>query len=418
MSISIFNNVDLLPPDALFNIKNRFTQDQRALKVDLGIGAYRDDNGKPWILPSVRQAEALIQADPNYNHEYLGIGGLDELTVNAAKLIFGDDSSALSEGRVVSVQSLSGTGALHTAAKFLCKFSSDRSIYLSDPTWANHKQIFETQGFKTATYPYWNPKTKSLNLEGVLEAVRHAPNSSIFVLHACAHNPTGLDPNYSEWNHILDEIVKKEHIVIFDSAYQGFASGNLDNDAYAVRLGLEKLASISPVIVCQSFAKNFGMYGERTGCFHLILPRQPGINNSPIKNAIMSQLNNITRSELSNPPAYGAKIVSTILNDPFLTNEWHHDLVTMSNRITKMRHILYNKLVDLKTPGTWNHIIEQCGMFSYTGLTPEMISRLESKHAVYMVGSGRASIAGLNEQNVEYVAKSIDEVVRYFESKF
>lgn len=415
MSQAILNNVEKLPADALFDIKQRFSKDTREPKVDLGIGAYRDENGKPWVLPSVRSAEKLVQEDASYNHEYLGITGLPALTSNAAKVLFGEDSSALAEDRVLSVQSLSGTGALHIAAKFISKFLPNRTLYLSNPTWANHNAIFQSQGIQTATYAYWDAKTKSLDLQGYLQSVKNAPNGSIFVLHACAHNPTGLDPNREQWNQILDEIVAKDHIVLFDSAYQGFASGDLDRDAFAVRLGIQKLSKVCPIFVCQSFAKNIGLYGERVGCFHLVLPQQndANVNLVSIKAAISSHLSKMIRSEVSNPPAYGAKVAAKILSTPALTQQWHQDMVTMSSRINKMRAALRDKLVSLKTPGTWDHIVQQCGMFSYTGLSPVMVQRLESQHAVYLVSSGRISIAGLNDGNVDYVAKAIDEVVRH-----
>ncbi|XDT18888.1 Aminotransferase class I and II [Nakaseomyces glabratus] len=413
MSATIFNNIEELPADALFGIKQRYNQDTRATRVDLGIGAYRDDQGKPWVLPSVRMAERAIQEDPSYNHEYLGINGLPSLSSAAANVIFGEDSPALKEGRTISVQSLSGTGALHIAAKFISKFAADKKIYLSQPTWANHNAIFKAQGLETASYPYWKSSTKSLDLEGFISAIESAPKGSIFLLHACAHNPTGLDPSEKQWPVILDALVKGDHLALFDSAYQGFASGDLDKDAFAVRLGVEKLASTSPIFVCQSFAKNVGMYGERVGCFHLILPKQ-NANLAPIKSAITSQISSIIRSEVSNSPAYGAKIISRILNTPELTKQWHEDMVTMSSRIKEMRIALRDHLVKLGTPGTWDHIVEQCGMFSFTGLTPEMVKRLEVQHAVYLVSSGRASIAGLNSGNVEYTAKAIDEVVRHY----
>lgn len=422
MSLTILNNIEQLPADALFGIKQRLSKDARDVKVDLGIGAYRDNNGKPWVLPSVHSAELLLHQDPSFNHEYLGINGLPELTSGAAKVVFGEDSPALKENRVVSVQSLSGTGALHLAAKFLTKFLSGKLLYLSEPTWANHNAIFETQGIQTATYPYWNAEEKSLNLKGFIEAINKAPRGSVILLHACAHNPTGLDPTKEQWPAILDAISAKDHIALFDSAYQGFASGDLDRDAYSIRLGVERLAKVSPVIVCQSFAKNFGLYGERVGCFHLVLPQQDDSNVSTAKiaAALSSQLSKMIRSEVSNPPAYGAKIVAKILSTPKLTKQWHDDMVTMSSRISKMRHALRDELVELGTPGNWDHIVGQSGMFSYTGLNSEMVQRLETKHAVYLVSSGRASIAGLNQGNIEYVGKAIDEVVRHFSktSKF
>ncbi|CAI4432021.1 CPA_1a_G0016930.mRNA.1.CDS.1 [Saccharomyces cerevisiae] len=412
MSKKILTQITQLPPDPLFHILRRMASDSRPNKTDLGIGAYRDDYGDPWVLPSVRAAERMIHEDPNYNHEYLDIAGLPDFISGAAKVILGPDSRAISEGRTISMQSLSGTGALHVAAKFLSKFIPEKVVYLSDPTWVNHNAIFESAGMKTATYPYWNPSSKSLNLNSLLRTIHEAPSGSIFVLHACAHNPTGLDPTEGEWNTILDHMVSKKHITLFDSAYQGFASGNLDNDAFSVRLAINKLSNISPVFICQSFAKNIGMYGQRVGCFHLVLQEDSSENIKKVRSALASQLVKITRSEISNPPSYGAKIVSKILNTPELTLQWHKDMITMSSRMNEMRSLLHEKLVEMKTPGKWNHIKEQCGMFSYTGLSADMVQRLENKHAIYMLSSGRASIAGLNDGNVAQVATAIDEVVR------
>ncbi|CCD25007.1 aspartate transaminase AAT2 NDAI_0E01910 [Naumovozyma dairenensis CBS 421] len=418
MSATIFNNIEQLPPDALFGIKQRYSKDTRSHKVDLGIGAYRDNNGKPWVLPSVKLAEHSIHSDPSYNHEYLNISGLNAFTTGASNILFGPDSIAIKESRIVSNQSVSGTGALHIAAKFISKFFPEKKIYFSKPTWANHQAIFQAQNLQCDSYPYWDAATKSIDMEGYLNAIKTAPRGSVFVLHACAHNPTGLDPTNEQWANILDMLNMGDHLVLFDSAYQGFASGDLNKDAYAVRLGVEKLSDNVPIFVCQSFAKNVGMYGERVGCFHLVLPRQSNEDETAkVKAALSSQLNKIVRSEISNPPAYGAKIVAQILNDENMTNQWHKDMVTMSSRIIKMRHSLRDKLNELGTPGNWDHIVSQTGMFSFTGLTADMVKRLEEEHAIYMVSSGRASIAGLNEHNVDHVAKSIDEVVNHYSSE-
>ncbi|AAS53582.1 AFR211Cp [Eremothecium gossypii ATCC 10895] len=414
MSLTAFNQLEILPPDALFDVKKRLTQDTRSFKVDLGLGAYRDENGKPWVLPCVREAEKQLMADPGYNHEYLGIAGLEEFRAAAARVLLGEDSEALAEGRVVSVQSISGTGALHVAAKLLAKTVPDATVYMSDPTWGNHFAVFETQGLRTATYPYWDAATRSLDMEGVLGALGAAPRGSVFVLHACAHNPTGLDPNEEQWVQILDAVAAREHTVLFDSAYQGFASGSLARDAYALRAGLRRLAEVTPVLVCQSFAKNIGMYGERVGALHVVLPRQPAESLAHVKAAVLSQLSHITRSELSNPPAYGAKIVTKVLTTPELAAQWKKDMITMSSRIARMRRVLRDRLVELGTPGNWDHIVQQCGMFSYTGLTKEMVARMEKDFAIYMVSSGRISIAGLNDSNVGHVANAIDNAVRHF----
>lgn len=409
-------NITQLPPDPLFGLKARFSNDSRENKVDLGIGAYRDDNGKPWILPSVRLAENLIQNSPDYNHEYLPIGGLADFTSAAARVVFGGDSKAISQNRLVSIQSLSGTGALHVAGLFIKRqyksldgTSEDPLIYLSEPTWANHVQIFEVIGFKPVFYPYWHAASKTLDLKGYLKAINDAPEGSVFVLHATAHNPTGLDPTQEQWMEILAAISAKKHLPLFDCAYQGFTSGSLDRDAWAVREAVNNDKYEFPgIIVCQSFAKNVGMYGERIGAVHIVLPESDASLNS----AIFSQLQKTIRSEISNPPGYGAKIVSKVLNTPELYKQWEQDLITMSSRITAMRKELVNELERLGTPGTWRHITEQQGMFSFTGLNPEQVAKLEKEHGVYLVRSGRASIAGLNMGNVKYVAKAIDSVVR------
>ncbi|CCF57933.1 hypothetical protein KAFR_0D02850 [Kazachstania africana CBS 2517] len=415
--LNLFNNVEAFPPDALFNIGQRYQKDSRDKKVDLGIGAYRDDNGKPWVLPSVKLSETKLHNDPSFNHEYMPILGFKKFTTGAGKVMFDTkfiEKESLSN-RLISVQSVSGTGALHLAAKFLSTFLPGRKIYLSDPTWANHKAIFEGVNLITSTYPYWDPETKSLRFESFIQAIKDAKEGSVFVLHACAHNPTGLDPSKGQWKEIINEIKLKNHIVLFDSAYQGFASGSLVNDAFAVRLGVQELRNVAPVFVCQSFAKNVGMYGERVGCCHLVLPDTE--SNIKARDSVESQFAKIIRTEISTSPCYGAKIVATILEDPKLTAQWHEDMVTMSSRISLMRHKLRDFLVELKTPGNWDHIVEQCGMFSFTGLTPEMVERLEINHAVYMAKNGRASIAGLNEHNVRYTAEAIDEVVRHFQTQ-
>lgn len=413
MSAFSLKDIPQLPPDPLFGLKARFSKDDRSDKVDLGIGAYRDDKGKPWVLPSIKAAEKLLQNDPNYNHEYLGIAGLPEFTSAAAKIIFGDDSPALKESRVLSVQSLSGTGALHIAGVFLKQFySPSNTVYLSNPTWANHKQIFENVGLKVASYPYWDAKTKSLDLKGFVSEIGKAPKGSIFLLHACAHNPTGLDPTPEQWDEIIDAIAENKHFALIDSAYQGFASGSLENDALAVRKAVNHPSKM-PILLCQSFAKNCGMYGERVGAIHMVLQEE----DDKLKSAILSQLQKIVRSEISNPPAYGAKVVTKVLQTPELMQQWQKDMETMSSRITSMRKELRKKLEDLGTPGTWAHITEQQGMFSFTGLTTEQVSLLEKEHAVYLVSSGRASVAGLNVNNVDKVAKAIDDVVRKTHSK-
>lgn len=308
-----------------------------------------------------------------------------------------------------SIQSISGTGAVHLGGAFLAKFLKKPlpALYLSKPTWANHNQIFTNVGFTLKTYPYFSSKTKGLDFDGMISGLRDAPEGSIVVLHACAHNPTGVDPTQEQWKKIAEVVRERSHFPFFDCAYQGFASGDLAKDNFAVRLFIEQGFELC---IAQSFAKNFGLYGERAGAFHFVTA--PGPDAQDTLKRIISQLQIIQRSEISNPPAYGARIASLVLNDPQLFKEWEANLRTMSGRIIEMRTSLKSELDKLQTPGTWNHITDQIGMFTFTGLTEKQVLAIRDKWHVYMTKNGRISMAGLNTGNVAYFAKAVDDVVR------
>ncbi|KAF2452731.1 pyridoxal phosphate-dependent transferase [Lineolata rhizophorae] len=400
------------PEDPLFGLMAAYRKDTFDKKVDLGIGAYRDDNAKPWVLPVVKKADALLHSSPDLNHEYLPIAGLAEFTSASQKLILGADSPAIASSRVASLQTISGTGAVHLGALFLSKFyhpahNPNPSVYFSAPTWANHHQIFSNVKLPIATYPYFSPKTRGLDFDGMLAAIEAAPRGSIVLLHACAHNPTGVDPTREQWRQIADVMAARAHFPFFDCAYQGFASGSLDRDAWAVRHFVERGFEL---LVAQSYAKNFGLYGERAGCFHFVAGA--GAEGADTAVRVASQLAILQRSEISNPPAYGARIASAVLNDAALFAEWEDNLRTMSGRIMAMREALRAKLEALGTPGTWNHVTEQIGMFSFTGLTEKQVLAVREKDHVYMTKNGRISMAGLNTGNVDYVANAIDRAVR------
>ncbi|KAF8445439.1 pyridoxal phosphate-dependent transferase [Kalaharituber pfeilii] len=345
--------------DPLFGLIAAYKADTFEKKVDLGVGAYRADNAKPWILPVVKEgryrAEEIVKSDPDFNHEYLPIAGLPAFTSAAAKLVFGADSPVIKENKVASLQTIPGTGAVHLGALFL-----NQKLYFSNPTWANHAQIFSNVSLPTTTYPYWDPATKGLNISGLLETLEAAPEGSISLLHACAYNPTGVDPTQEQWVQIAEVMGKKRHFFFFDCAYQGFASGDLANDAWAVRYFAE---AGFEMCVAQSFSKSLGLYGQRARCFHFLQILQ--------------------RSEISNPPAYGAKIAATIFNNEALFKEWEDNLRTMSGRIIDMRKALPDKLVGLGTPGDWSHITKQIGMFSL----------LRGEYHVYLTKNGRISMA-------------------------
>ncbi|KAF2663934.1 aminotransferase class I and II [Microthyrium microscopicum] len=399
------------PEDPLFGLMAAYREDTSDKKVDLGIGAYRDNNAKPWILPVVKKADEIIHKDPEVNHEYLPIAGLAQFTSASQKLIVSGDSPAIKEGRITSLQTVSGTGAVHLGALFLAKFYQKvypkTALYMSNPTWANHHQIFSNVGLSLQSYPYWHPQTRALDFDGMKASLESAPDHSIILLHACAHNPTGVDPTPEQWSSIATIMKRKSHFPFFDCAYQGFASGDLAKDNFAIRHFIEQGFEL---LIAQSYAKNFGLYGERAGCFHFVAA--PSSDAGERTKRVGSQLAILQRSEISNPPAYGARIASLVLNDKALFSEWEANLRTMSGRIIDMRKALRGKLEDLKTPGKWNHITDQIGMFSFTGLTEGQVAKLRADGHIYMTKNGRISMAGLNTKNVEYVATQIDKVVR------
>ncbi|GAO16021.1 hypothetical protein UVI_02056000 [Ustilaginoidea virens] len=376
------------PEDPLFGLARAYKADNSPTKVDL--------------------ADDILRNNPELNHEYAPIAGVPDFTSKAAELILGADSPALKEKRTASLQTISGTGAVHLGALFLAKFyTGNRTVYLSNPTWANHKQIFGNVGLKVADYPYFSKKTNGLDFEGMKAAIQAAPDRSIILLHACAHNPTGVDPSLDQWKELAVIIAQKKHFPFFDCAYQGFASGNLAQDASAIRYFIEQGFE---TVVCQSFAKNFGLYGERAGCFHAVT--SPGPDATSTISRIGSQLAILQRSEISNPPLYGARIVATVLGDAALFAEWEENLRTMSGRILSMRDELRSRLESLGTPGTWNHITDQIGMFSFTGLSESQVERMRNEYHIYMTKNGRVSMAGLNTKNIHHVADAIDKVVR------
>jgi aspartate/tyrosine/aromatic aminotransferase len=397
------DDVKAAPLDPILGMSQRFQQDTDPRKVNVSIGAYRTDEGKPLVLSCVRKAEQLVVADKSANKEYLPQRGDVVFNNLCAQMLFGEDSKLVQDGMVAVAQTLSGTGSLRLGAEFLKRYAPPGPVYISTPTWGTHNSIMEHAGLSTAAYRYWNGATRSLDFTGMLEDIKNAKPGSILLLHAAAHNPTGVDPTKAQWDELLGVCQAKNHICWFDSAYQGFASGDLNKDAYAIR----KFASAGcNMLISQSFAKNFGLYGERIGTLAVVCSKKESVP------AVMSQLDVLVRNLYSNPPKHGAAIVRTILSDKALTQEWHSELFAMSKRIQDMRTALYNELKRLGTPGTWTHITSQIGMFSYTGLTPKQSDAMVDKHHVYMLRNGRISMAGVTTKNVAYLAAAIDDCVR------
>lgn len=361
-----------------------------------GVGAYRDDKGKPYVLPSVLKAEDKVIAS-RLNKEYAGITGVPEFTSAAAKLAYGKDSSALD--RVVITQSISGTGALRIGGEFLARwYPGDKTIYIPTPSWANHAAVFKDSGLKIEKYRYYNKDTIGLDFDGMVADIKAAPKGSVFLLHACAHNPTGVDPTPDQWKAIEAAVREGEHYAFFDMAYQGFASGDTNKDAFALRYFVEK--GHNPCLA-QSFAKNMGLYGERAGAFSIVT------ESAEEKKRVDSQVKIIVRPLYSNPPIHGARIASTVLNDPALNEQWLGEVKGMADRIIKMRALLKENLEKLGSKHDWSHITSQIGMFAYTGLTAEQMDRLAKEHSVYATKDGRISVAGITSENVGRLAQAI-----------
>ncbi|KAJ4017644.1 hypothetical protein NW752_001548 [Fusarium irregulare] len=333
---SAFGAAQYIPPDPIFEVTKRFNADQDPHKVNLGQGTYRDENAKPWVLPSVREAEKLIS---NTGHEYLPIEGLQSFRDEATGLVLRKANSGI------------------------------ENIIITDPTWSNHDLLFKEIGFNVVKAPYY--KDRSFDFDGYIQALKTADKRSAVVLHACAHNPTGCDPTRDQWKQIAAVIKENEIFPIIDSAYLGFNSGNYDEDAWAIKYLIEDLGL--EAAICMSFAKNMGLYGERVGLTAIVT------NSEEAKRTVFSLLQNAQRQTVSNPPVYGARIAATVLSNPETMKQWHQDLVTMSSRIRSMRKKLYDGLVRLETPGDWSHIVNQTGMFGYTGISKAQIEHLEGQ---------------------------------------
>jgi len=398
-SLDFWKDVKMGPPDPILGLNVAFNSDTNPKKVNLGVGAYRDDNGKPYILESVREAEKRI-FNAKMDHEYAGIGGNNDFTSATAKLLFGEDSEPLKKDEIVSVQAISGTGALRLGANFMRKFLSQKNVYMPDPTWKNHIPIFKDAGFEVSFYKYYDG-VGGLDFSGLKSDILKAPDHSIFLFHVCAHNPTGIDPTIEQWKELSKICLQKQHFIFFDAAYQGFATGNVPHDAFALRHFIKD--GHFPV-VCQSFAKNFGLYGERIGALHFVA------SSSQQKKILDSQIKITIRPMYSNPPIYGARLVSTILNDKELSTLWYKEVKIMADRIISCRKSLVNELKKVGSKRNWDHIVSQIGMFCYTGLKPDQVAKLIKDYHIYLTEDGRISMAGVNSKNVGYIAECIKKV--------
>ena len=398
-SPSLLAQVPLAPSDPILGITEAFLADTNPKKVNLGVGVYTDDAGKVPLLECVRRAEAeRLKAAPPRN--YLPIDGLAAYDRAVQELVFGKDLPALKEKRIVTVQALGGTGGLKIGADFLKRITPNSEVWISDPSWENHRQLFEAAGFTVKSYPYYEAKTRGLNFEGMRNALGAAPAGTIVVLHACCHNPTGVDLIGNQWQEILAIVQRRGLIPFLDLAYQGFADG-LDEDAYPARLFA---SAMSPVFLSSSFSKSLSLYGERVGAFSLVTA------SAEEATRVLSQLKRIVRTTYSNPPGHGSQLAAMVLNSPELRGQWEQELGAMRDRIKRMRLELAANVKE-RAKVDWGFILQQRGMFSYTGLTKEQVQRLRKEYSIYAIETGRICVAALNSGNVEYVAQAIAKVI-------
>mmetsp|Transcript_48606 Transcript_48606/g.113829 ORF Transcript_48606/g.113829 Transcript_48606/m.113829 type:complete len:408 (-) Transcript_48606:99-1322(-) len=402
----LFENIQEAPIDPILGTTQLYNADTDERKINLGVGAYRTEEGKPYVLDVIRKAETELLAElgTGNNKEYSTIDGPQPLKGLCQKLVFGD-CEAVSCGRIASVQALSGTGALRVAGEFIKTHfpPSSHEVYVSKPTWGNHVTIFEVAGLAVKTYPYWDAPTKSLDFTGMMDTLKAASPGAVILLHSCAHNPTGVDPTKDQWKEIAKVMKERKLIPMLDSAYQGYASGDLDNDAWSIRYFLSEGFEM---FMCQSFAKNLGLYGERIGMLHVVC------DTAAQSKSVLSQLKLVIRPMYSSPPKHGAELVMKILGTPETFEQWKKELTGMSKRILEVRAMLRKGLEDKGTPGTWNHITDQIGMFSFTGLTEAQCKMLTEEHHIYLLKSGRISLAGLNTYNMGYMVECVDKTVR------
>ncbi|CAN0907094.1 Aspartate aminotransferase 3, chloroplastic [Linum grandiflorum] len=399
---SVFSHISRAPEDPILGVTVAYNKDPSPVKLNLGVGAYRTEEGKPLVLNVVRKAEQMLVNDRSRVKEYIPIVGLADFNKLSARLMFGADSPVIRENRITTVQCLSGTGSLRVGGEFLARHYHQKTIYIPLPTWGNHPKVFTLAGLSVKTYRYYDPATRGLNFQGMMEDLGSAPSGAVVLLHACAHNPTGVDPTPQQWDQIRHVVRSKALMPFFDSAYQGFASGSLDTDAQSVRMFA---ADGGELLLAQSYAKNMGLYGERVGALSIVC------KDAEVAGRVESQLKLVIRPMYSSPPIHGASIVAAILNDGNLYNEWTMELKAMADRIISMRKQLFDALRSRGTPGDWSHIIKQIGMFTFTGLNSEQVAFMTREYHIYMTSDGRISMAGLSSKTVPHLADAIHAAV-------
>jgi aromatic-amino-acid transaminase len=398
--MSLFSAVEMAPRDPILGLNEAFNADTRTNKVNLGVGVYCNEEGRIPLLRAVVEAETIRVAQ-HASRGYLPIDGIAAYDQAVQKLLFGNDSPLIAAGRVITTQAVGGTGALKIGADFLKQLLPNAVVAISDPSWENHRALFETAGFPVQNYRYYDAATHDVNRTGLLEDLNALPSGSIVVLHACCHNPTGVDLSPADWKNVLEVVKAKGHVPFLDMAYQGFGDG-IDEDAAAVRLFAESGLTF---FVSSSFSKSFSLYGERVGALSIV-------SESKEESArVLSQVKRVIRTNYSNPPTHGASIVAAVLNSPQLRAQWEEELAEMRLRIRGMRIQMVEALAKQAPQRDFSFVGRQRGMFSYSGLTVEQVTRLRTEFGIYALDTGRICVAALNQSNIDVVTKAIVAVI-------
>lgn len=400
LSAHLFAAIEMAPRDPILGITEAFNADQHPEKTNLGVGVYYDDNGKVPLLACVQKAESLLM-EKLAPRTYLPIEGLAAYDKAVQELVFGANSEVVSSKRAITAQAIGGTGALKLGADFLKRFSPNAQVYISDPSWENHRALFESAGFVVNNYPYYDTHTKGVNFEGMLASLKSMPTGSIVLLHACCHNPTGADLSDDQWAQVIQIVTQRGLVPFLDMAYQGFGDG-ITEDGKVVELFA---ATGGPLFVSNSFSKSFSLYGERVGALSIVAA------NAEEALRLMSQLKRVIRTNYSNPPMHGGQVVATALATPELRKLWEEELAGMRVRIKAMRQSLVDKLKTKAPNHNFDFVIQQRGMFSYSGLTKAQVERLKTEFSIYAVDTGRICVAALNSRNIDRVVDAIAKVL-------
>jgi aromatic-amino-acid transaminase len=396
----MFEKISAAAADPILGLNDEFNADPRTHKINLGVGVYKDANGNTPVLPSVKKAEARLLENEK-TKSYLSISGTAEYALAVQQLLFGNDSKIISDKRAHTAQAPGGTGSLRIAAEFIKRQLGDVTIWVSEPTWANHIGVFEAAGLKIARYRYYDENAKDIDFDAVMSDLQNAKSGDVLLAHGCCHNPTGIDPDKAQWTQLANLCVDKNLLPLFDFAYQGFARG-IEEDAEGLRIFTEHCEEL---LVASSFSKNFGIYNERTGAFTVVA------KTANIAHTVFSQLKSIIRVIYSNPPAHGGAVVTIILTDEALRAEWESEVDAMRSRVHAMRQLFVETLKQKGVAMDFSFIERQNGMFSFSGLSQKQVIKMREDSAVYAVNSGRFNVAAMTENNMDALCEAIAKVI-------